>query len=116
MRANAADRKWEAAFVERQGGRAKFAQLPGRTALGTVSGEARFLTTLLRDRVQPFGAPRASWCANPPVSMKNDYSFKLVALIIIAGVIVAFAGPRKTAVAPGTPAVDAAPVAHATTE
>ncbi len=44
--------------------------------------------------------------------MKNDYSFKLVAVIILAGVIVAFASPGQTAKAGPTsvtPATAAAP-------
>lgn len=46
--------------------------------------------------------------------MKNDYSFKLVAAIIFAGVIVALIGPSHSVASVDHTAHDAAPAAHTT--
>jgi hypothetical protein len=48
--------------------------------------------------------------------MKTDYSFKLVGVIIIAGVIVAFASPAPTPSAPASAATATAPAAPQATE
>ncbi len=46
--------------------------------------------------------------------MKNDASFKLVAAIIVAGVLVAFAGPTHAERAPGENKPDAVTPIHLT--
>ena len=46
--------------------------------------------------------------------MKNDYSFKLVAAIVFAGVIVALVSPSHAVPQPEAPASEATPVANHT--
>ncbi len=50
---------------------------------------------------------------DPQPTMKNDSSFKLVAAIILAGVIVALASPSHSAADPAHPANDLIATVHA---
>lgn len=44
--------------------------------------------------------------------MKNDYSFKLVAMIVLAGVIVAFVSPSQARHTPASAPAEAAPTVY----
>ena len=62
-----------------------------------VTGSREIFPGILDLRPQLDRGVAASCATNPIEAMKNDYSFKLVAAIVLAGVLVAIVSPSPTA-------------------
>jgi hypothetical protein len=79
-----------------------------------VTETREILPGLLRGEPQPHPRPAASCRSNPLSPMKNDYSFKLVVAIILAGVIVALTSPSQALPSADSTATEANHASHLT--